>query len=99
MLPNEMSGYQKNKSTSIFFGHALLLSCKPVKIRQNNMDHRVLGACEKGSKSACGMTIRVICRIFEEEKLKEMRGRAKTNRYTEREQRINFRRTKYPIGF
>ena len=42
LLSNEISRCTDNKSTTIFFIHALLLSYKPVKVYRNDMDHPVL---------------------------------------------------------
>ena len=41
-LSNEISGYTENKSTAIFFVHALFLSYKPVKVYRIDMDHPVI---------------------------------------------------------
>ena len=41
LVLDEMSLYTENKSTTIFFIHALLLSYKLVKVYRNDMDHPV----------------------------------------------------------
>ena len=48
---DEMSLYTENKSTTIFFAHALFLSYQPVKVYRIDMDHLVYRNSQKINSS------------------------------------------------
>ena len=50
LLPNEMSGYTKNISTTIFIVHILFLSYELVKVLRIDVVHPVYMYIDKNSK-------------------------------------------------